>query len=295
MKGIIIAALERYEHILLYNIQHLRNILNCHLPIEIWQIGQEISDEAKKLFESKQEIWNITFKNVEDYTDNPQHWKGYQIKAFITKHTEFDEVILCDCDNYFLRNPALLFDDPNYLKTGTFFFKDYLRHVPSGNDEVNRRIKWFREMMPTPSPHLPKECYYLYDLPLDTQQYWFYQESGVVYINKSMHPAVIDTIYKMNANHEETYQYVHGDKETFWIACLLNNIPFYMNHLPGINLEPDIRKPMVYDPAQYGPALVHLQTIDEAIVYLYAQKGFPDIEKVSEEIIMAQIKGGECV
>ena len=256
-RGIIIAAIENYEKLLIYNINTLRNQINCNLPIELWQIDQEISDEAKSILESKKDEWNLSFKNVSDYTDNPEHWRGYQIKAFIMKHTTFDEAILFDCDSIFLQNPEIIFDDPGYKRTGTFFFKDYLRHKPKSEEEEERRIKWFQKMMPFPSPYLPKECYYLYDNPTNVQQYWFYQESGMVYLNRKMHPEVINTIFDLNNNHKETYQYVHGDKETFWIACLLNNVPFHMNQYPGINLYPDVLKSMTYT-EKLGPAFTHL-------------------------------------
>ena len=88
-RGIIIAAMERYEKLLISNIGYLRNRLKCSLPIEIWQIGQEISDKAKEYLELKQNEWNFTFKYVSHYTDDPEHWKGYQGKPFILKNTKF--------------------------------------------------------------------------------------------------------------------------------------------------------------------------------------------------------------
>ena len=288
-RGIIIAALEKYEHLLIFNIATLRDNLHCAIPIEIWQIGQEISDHALSYLKSKQVEWNLSIKNVYDYTDDPEHWQGYQIKAFIMKHTTFDEVILFDCDSVFLQDPTLIFDDQNYIETGTFFFKDYLRHTPSSKEEELGRIKWFQRMMPFPSPHLPKECYYLYDLPIDTQQYWFYQESGMVYLNRKRHPKVVETIYQLNYNHKETYQYVHGDKETFWIACLLNNVSFYMNKLPGVNLHPYIELPMTYEIDKFGPALVHIYIKGEDTLLFYSQKAYPDPKRLSKEIILKQL------
>ena len=287
-RGIIIAVMERYEHMLLHNIQNLRNIINCNIPIELWQIDQEISDKAQSILESKQVEWNLSFQNVKDYTNNPEHWRGYQIKAFILKHTTFDEAILCDCDSVFLQNPELMFEDPNYIKTGTFFFKDFLKHTPKSVEEETARKKWFRRLMPFPSPYLPKECYYLYDLPLNTQQYWFYQESGMVYLNRKKHPKVVDQIYKLNGNHKETYQFVHGDKETFWIACLLCNVPFHMNEYPGINLYPDILKPMTYL-EKLGPAFTHLYVKDENVLFFYSQKAYPDVNKITKDDILRQL------
>ena len=49
-KGIIIAVPKKYEKTCLSNLINLRN-LNCQLPIEIWEIGNEISNEIKAEFE----------------------------------------------------------------------------------------------------------------------------------------------------------------------------------------------------------------------------------------------------
>ena len=290
VRGIVIPAMERYESLLIYNIDVLRKGLLCNLPIEIWQIGQEISDGALAVLTERQEEWNLAFKDVRDYTDDPEHWRGYQIKAFVMKHTEFDEVVLCDCDSFFLQDPAMLFNDPNYIRTGTFFFKDYLRHTPKSREHERDRIKWFRSLMPTPSPHLPVECYYLYDLPVTVQQYWFYQESGMVYLNKKQHPEVVNTIYRLNDDHKTTYQYVHGDKETFWIACLLCNTPFHMNRFPGINLYPDMDRPSTFTMKDLGPAFTHIYVDSNRRQLLYySQKAYPDLSKITEDIITQQL------
>jgi hypothetical protein len=204
------------------------------------------------------------------------------------KHTQFDEVILCDCDSLFLQNPEMLFDDPGYINTGTFFFKDYLRHKPKDVTDEENRKHWFQRMMPFASPYLPKECYYLYDITPTVQQYWFYQESGMVYLNRKMHPKVIDTIYRLNNDHKETYKYVHGDKETFWIACLLNNTPFHMNNHPGVNLYPDISKPITYKD-KLGPAFTHIYYKDDDIILFYSQKAYPDTNKITIDDIMRQL------
>lgn len=289
MKGIIIPAIEKYENLLYNNIKYLRELFNCNLPIEIWQIGQEISDNMKKTLESNQEKWNIIFKNVNDYTDNPEHWRGYQIKAFVLKYTNFDEIILCDCDSVFLISPEIIFEDSNYITKGTFFFKDFLRHIPKNNEEEENRKIWFNDMFPDPPQYLPDECQYLYNINTDNQQMWFYQESGVVFLNKNMHPDIIETVYKLNENHKEIYKYIHGDKETFWIACLLCKKSFHMNKYPGFNLEPDINMPR-YLSENIEPTLTHMYRYKGEDILFYSQKGYPDSKKITKKIVMDQLQ-----
>ena len=48
----------------------------------------------------------------------------------------------------------------------------------------------------------------------------------VVYINKARHKDVVETIFELNSNWQETYNYIYGDKETFWLAFVMHNIEF---------------------------------------------------------------------
>ena len=120
MKGLVIACPKKYEKFCLKNLYELKK-MGCNLPIEIWEIGEEISPNYRKLFKN---IPNIIFKNVNDYCDNPSYWKGFQVKVFALYHTDFDEFILCDADVTFYSNPEILFEDKYYLLTGAYFFKD---------------------------------------------------------------------------------------------------------------------------------------------------------------------------
>jgi len=248
-KGIAIAVPRKYERICLSNVQNLRQ-LKCMLPIEIWEAGEEISPAARSEFAK---IENLTFNNVNDYCDNGEHWKGFQIKAFILYHTSFEELILCDSDIIIHQNPGLIFQDKNYINTGTYFFKDlekwqfsklnnkwvqFLQKI-SYNKFTNasffiKRKKWLTALLPEKSPLFPVEWDYLYlnyipDAPVKEAL----QESGIVLMNRKMHRESVQNIYDLNNNHKETYQYIWGDKETFWIGCVMANKPFYFNPTSG--------------------------------------------------------------
>lgn len=58
-----------------------------------------------------------------------------------------------------------------------------------------------------------------------------YVDSGVVAIDGSKHPEAIRHLYQLNDNHPDTYKYVWGNKETFWIFVLMAKEPFTVN--PG--------------------------------------------------------------
>lgn len=243
-RGIIIPCPSKYELICLNSVQFLRSQLNNQLPIEIWEIGNEISHSVRNQFKL---INNCTFKNVNKYADcNPYHWKGFQIKAFALYHTTFDEVILCDADVTFFKNPEIIYQDENYIRTGAYFFKDLERwtfhnlhhNSPdkfSSIEFYNLRKGFIHNMIPKKTDLFPIEWAYLYEDNLPTVPVKeALQESGVVFIDKTIHEQSIMHIYMLNNNHNETYKYVWGDKETFWIGCVMSNTPFHFNSESGI-------------------------------------------------------------
>lgn len=241
-RGFIIAVPQKYEQLCYKNILKIRLQYKIDLPIEIWQIGEEITSKYKQLFA---QISNIVFKNVRDFTDDPNHWKGFQVKAFILKHTELKEPILCDADIIFHSNPLQIFNDKHYLETGTYFFRDLDRwkfHDLRGScsdkfqsvDFYNMRKQFILSLLPHKSDLFPREWEYLYKPEYPTEPVnEAYQESGVVFINKNKHQDVVDCVYELNKNHNYVYKFIWGDKETFWLACLISNKKYYINDTFG--------------------------------------------------------------
>jgi len=248
-KGIVIAVPQKYERLCLSNILSIRKF-NCTLPVEIWEVGEEISPKTRTEFAK---IENLTFKNVSDYCDNSSHWKGFQIKAFILYHTSFGEILLCDSDILFHQNPNLLFEDKNYIESGTYFFKDleqwqfsrlnntweqfrqkiFYKKFSNASFFLKRK-KWLTSLLPVKSRFFPAEWDYIYSdkIPSNPVKEAL-QESGVVLINRKMHRDCIQNIFDLNNNHKETYKYIWGDKETFWIGCVMADKAFYFNPTSG--------------------------------------------------------------
>jgi hypothetical protein len=246
MKGIIIACPTKYEKFCLKNIKLLREKFDCHLPIEIWEIGTEISSNTRNQMKTFE---NIHFKNVEDFCDNPKHWKGFQVKVFALYHSQFKEPILCDADVTFYQNPEIIYNDSEYIRTGTYFFRDmeiwkFSELSENSNDKLHSisffkaRKHFIRFLLPELSVFFPKEWEYIYsnDIP-DEPVKEALQESGVVYIDKMIHFDSIEYIYLLNLNHSETYRFIWGDKETFWLGCLMANKEFYLNPESGYTLS----------------------------------------------------------
>ena len=243
MKGIVIACPEKYSLLCLNNIIQLREKYNCNLSIEIWEIGNEIPIEIKN---NMKKINNITFKNVNEYDNNLKHWKGFQVKVFALYYSNFDEIILCDADVTFFKNPELIFEDNNYIRTGTYFFKDLEKWTFSNLTKENKnkfnslnffnqRKNFIKKLLPNKTDKFPKEWNYIYEVNIPTVPVKeALQESGVVFINKNIQNESLNHIFKLNDNHDETYKYVWGDKETFWLGCVMANKDYYFNDSSGI-------------------------------------------------------------
>jgi len=241
-RGIVVACPQKYEQIWLQTMETLRNEHGCNLPIEIWEIGQEISSPVK---EKMAKLSDVTFKNVQDYSANPNHWKGFQVKVFALYHCAFDEPILCDADVSFYKSPDIIYEDPNYIRTGAYFFKDLdswtfrdlsLRGTSKFTSLVfyGKRKQFIQSLIPKKHNLFPKEWLYLYESnPPTAPVKEALQESGVVYMDKKRHAESLRHIFAMNENHPQTYQYVWGDKETFWLGCVMANQPFYFNEPSG--------------------------------------------------------------
>jgi len=253
-RGIAIAVPKKYEQTTLLNVQRLRVGLNCHLPIEIWEVGKEISPATRQKLKN---IENLTFRDVGEVTNDPGHWKGYQVKAFLLKHTVFREVMICDADVVLHQNPEILFGDEKYKQNGAYFFRDLEKwqfsELTNPREQrrqlffynkfrsarfFRRRKEWLTSLIPEKTDLFPEEWTYIFDPQLpDKPVKEALQESGVVLMNRDKHKVSVDHIFSLNKNHKETYKYVWGDKETFWIGCVMAGEPYTFNPESGFMSE----------------------------------------------------------
>jgi hypothetical protein len=239
--GVAIPVPQRYEKMTLTNIFNLRNTFHFQDPIEIWEVGEEISPEARQLFST---FPNVEFKNTLSYDDRIDYWRGYQVKGLVTKYSSFDDYIFCDADVVFLQNPSVIQRSTEYLITGSYMFRDFpfwqFKHLQEKGADKWSDLGYFRgrqnfikKLLPERSPYFFPEWNYLYDIEIPTEPVQESSaETGVVYINKRDHTDVVQTFYELNENWKETYQYTHGDTAAFWLSFVMNKKPFSLNPEP---------------------------------------------------------------
>ncbi len=273
-QGIITACNDHYMKYLVPNLKFLREEVKCNLPIEIWHAGNELSDHNKKLLLT---IDNTTIHDLSNYYTEEEvlDSRGWQIKAYILKTTSFEEVILMDADVFLLQDPSILLNDENYLQTGNYFFRDIF--LSEDNPLFNKfklqksdnEIKeWFKKIINTPSQFIIPEVEKIINNQLPIS-YLSIQESGLVVINKIKHKATVDEIFRLNKDHKITYQYVYGDKDTFWIACEKINQPYYFN--PSVGMHITYHNSKLFVPSRRRDSLNLMHLYNEKLIFIQQQ------------------------
>ncbi|GAP92567.1 putative alpha- -mannosyltransferase [Rosellinia necatrix] len=221
-RGIVLTAGDDQAQYLLTTIYTFRE-LGCDLPIEIMYLGDaDLGEDHRFELEA---LPGVTTRDISQMVDD-KGWKlaGWAIKPFAMLMSSFREVIFIDADSFFLKDPAKLFDDPDYQKTGALFFRD--RTIMP---ESKRR--WLLQILPRPIHRLAKQS-----------SWWIgssghHQESGVVVVDKWKHFISMLLICRFNGSDRDprdgkvgVYEMMHGDKETFWIGFLLAGDPSFAFH-----------------------------------------------------------------
>ena len=116
---------------------------------------------------------------------------GWEIKAYAIVHTRFAEALLLDADNVPLRDPAFLFDTPEYRAHGAIFWPDL------------ERLEKHRDIW--------ELCGLEYR---DEPEF----ESGQIVVDKPRCWHALHLTLHLNAHSDFYYCFIYGDKETFHLA-----------------------------------------------------------------------------
>ncbi|XWX00157.1 hypothetical protein V2A60_008176 [Cordyceps javanica] len=205
-------------------IHSLRDI-GCSLPIDIMYLDDnDLGLDAQVELGS---LDGVSTREIGPMVDD-RGWKlaGWAAKPFAILFSSFREVVFIDADSLFFRDPATLFEDEDYQRTGALFFKDRALWPESKQD-------WLKKVLPAPISE-----------KVLASRYWKgesgqLQESGVVVVDKWRHFISMLVVCRMNGpdrdgNKEKgtvgVYDMVYGDKETFWIGWELVGDTDYAFH-----------------------------------------------------------------
>ena len=164
--------------------------LGCALPVEVWHLGEaEMPGAMRSLFA---ELGCVCVDGLAVRREHPvRRLAGWELKCFAIMHSTFEEVLLLDADNCPVRDPAFLFDELPYQKTGAIFWPDYTRLAPE-------RAVWAASGIPY----------------RDEPEF----ESGQIVVDKRRCWKALNVAMHLNEYSDWWYRLVHGDKETFHLA-----------------------------------------------------------------------------
>jgi hypothetical protein len=166
--------------------------LECHLPIQLWYLGDGEVDEPMKALVSPLGVECVDAIQVRKrFPIRLLH--GWELKAYAIVHSAFREVLLLDADNVPVVRPEFMFDTPEFKAAGAVFWPDY-----NSVGGAKAKAIWHSCGLRPPAE----------------QEF----ESGQILVDKERCSAALRLSLWFNENSDFYYQYVHGDKETFHLA-----------------------------------------------------------------------------
>lgn len=258
-KGIVISAATRYARDIARLIRVLRALDN-KLPIQIVYRGDLLNRSKKTLlgaavapmgellsdhytdqallrkvlpdldlsklaqFGSSYPIQHITFVNIEaPLKGQGKHvFAGYNNKLLALMFNTFEEAMLVDADAVPLETPLSMFDSPEYLNTGAYFFRDRL--LRDSNDWIE--TNYFSKLMPhhhsTFDMGLGIRPVSEHTMDIPYMRGWRHtQEAGIVLFHRKKHFAANFILLPLALWGEPIKLSIWGDKEMYWLAMAM--------------------------------------------------------------------------
>lgn len=189
-------------------IEMLRH-LGCKLPIQVWQLRpSELTTTMRRLLE----IAEVECVSASQYRRKypVRILNAWELKPYAVLHSRFSEVLLLDADNVPVVDPTFLFSSVEYCKTGAVFWPDCDIHDP-----LNRIWRVLR-------------LAYKADRQV---------ESGQLIIDKQRSWESLNVTMFLNEHSDFFYRYVHGDKDTFYLAWRLLQASYAMTSYSPFQLK----------------------------------------------------------
>jgi len=234
-RGIVMSLGKKQFIFAVQFIASVRNIHKCNYPIELYYYGEDDLPLEMRTYVTTafSNVRTIDLEKVSLFDKDLTRLdkQGFALKTFALIATNMTEVILADADAVFLSKPQDFFQVDGYMQTGTLFFHDR-DHVRAGPDKIIHDFLNDQLQLRGPSERLSKTHFW-------TKKGIYEQESGIVVVNKSrveVFAALLFTAWQNSGEirDQTTYRVFWGDKESFWLAFELAQIPYYfVSHYAG--------------------------------------------------------------
>lgn len=236
-RGLVLTAGNDQVAYLLTQIPILRS-LGCNLPIEVMYVGdRDLNRDSRQDLE---ELEGVVTRDISAMI----HTHGWNVASWAAKPfaillSSFREAIFIDADSFFFVNPEVMFDYPEYVKTGALFFRDRLIMPES-------KKSWLQSILPQPVSKNVKET------RLWKGDSGHQQESGVLVVDTYRHFIAMLFVLRMNGPDRDgdaargkvgVYDMVYGDKETFWLGFELVGDLDYVFHQGDAGIIGELETP----------------------------------------------------
>jgi hypothetical protein len=183
----------------------LRRVLDCGLPIQLWHIG------SLELGELEAGLFGELDVEIVDALEVRRTWParkfgGWELKPYALVHSRFEQAMLLDADNVAVTDPELLFELPEFERTGALFWPDV-------------------ERLTAENP-----IWALCGVPFRSEPAW---ETGQLLVDKPRCWHALQIALHMNMHSEWFYPHTGGDKDTFHLAWILAGADWAMPDYPA--------------------------------------------------------------
>lgn len=191
-RGIVLTAGNDQVAYLLTQIPILRR-LGCRLPVEVMYNGD--GDLNRDSRQDLEDLGGVVTRDISAMVA-PSGWDiaSWAAKPFAILLSSFREAIFIDADSFFFVNPEVMFEYPEYVRTGALFFRDRLI-MPEN------KKSWLQTVLPQPVSRNVKHSR-LWQGTSGHQQ-----ESGVMVVDTYRHFLAMLFVSRMNGPDRD------GDRE----------------------------------------------------------------------------------
>jgi hypothetical protein len=179
-------------------IRMLRDRLGCTLPIEVWHLGpREMGPPMVAMLEDL----DVAVVDAEALRRQcpVRRLGGWELKPYAVLNSRFEEVLLLDADNVPVLDPAFLFETGEFRATGALFWPDSVKITRSN------------------------PIWDICGLEYRDQPSF---DAGQVVVDKRRCWAALNLTMHFNAYSDFYYDFVYGDKDTFYLAWRLLDQPY---------------------------------------------------------------------
>lgn len=228
-RGIVMSTGNKYFSMTVHCIRIIRDIHNCHLPIEIFYMGNGDLDRWKvEWIESNFALLKMVDLSCFVGKEHPNlRLEGWDIKPFSVVFSSFKKALFVDSDVVFMKDPLEVMwmgqgREEEFHQTGALFFHDRLIGGPlKGYNEFYERLFYGNETIPIPDKDNRSKN--IKDSRIFNGISAHEMDSGLLLIDKERHFWGILAILILNSlpERKEMHRWTWGDKETFWLGLEL--------------------------------------------------------------------------